>query len=212
MEKRVGDGILRSGLERNEHFDWTDLESIDVRIKSRGRRRGVEIARLEELLQLHLSQLARKRALLRERNLIEQVEQVEQRVEQRGFDGQMERLHRKRSIDRYMRDDIQRLDVNHVGVVRNKSTAVEKLVHSVGIRVGCHQIIPRNQRFRGIVQFIHSFHRDFRGLATCVVRRMDRRAEHHWVLRSENAVIHLQTTKLQSSQQNNPTLSSNRTS
>lgn len=92
MEKRVGDRVLRSGSERNEHFDGADLKSVDVHVQSRRGRGRVEITRLQKLLQLDFGELARKRTLLRARHLIEEIEEVEERVEQRGFDGQIDRL------------------------------------------------------------------------------------------------------------------------
>lgn len=92
MEKRVGDRVLGSGSERNEHFNGADLESVDVHVQPRRRGGRVEIARLKELLQLDFGELARKRTLLGARHLIEEVEEVEKRVEKRGFDGQIDRL------------------------------------------------------------------------------------------------------------------------
>lgn len=92
MEKRVGDRVLRSGSERNEHFNGADLESVDVHVQPRRRRGRVEIARLKELLQLDFGELARERTLLGARHFVEEVEEVEERVEKRGFDGQIDRL------------------------------------------------------------------------------------------------------------------------
>lgn len=92
VEKRVGDRVLRSGSERNEHFNGADLESVDVHIQPRRRCGRVEIARLKELLQLDFGELARKRTLLGARHFVEEVEEVEERVEKRGFDGHIDRL------------------------------------------------------------------------------------------------------------------------